>query len=637
MILDLQLQRDKKGSITDKESSYRPDDKVKDRTAQVLSDFSLSQQIMTTPYAEFNNMSLIDRMNDDQRAFNSYQPPKSEDPDFQWQSNAIRPITRNKVISIAAHVSGRIMIPQVFAQNERDEEDQNASVVIRDLLTYALDESNYDMTFLYSIIAALVNPAVIVHTEYADIKRKIKEITGKDKWTEKEVRDDIFSGFQNSLVPLDELYINNVYEHDIQRQGYLIWRRSIDYTIAETKYGHLKNFDFVTPGMQILFDDGQATFYEQYDDSLQERLVEEIIYYNRYEDLQLVFLNGVLVTDSDQPNPRKDKMYPFSKFGFEPIDEGRFFYYKSLVSKLSPEQDVIDQLYRMVIDGTFLQVMPPTAVYGDEVITSSVSIPGSVTPLDRETKLEQLNIGGNVTAGYNTLNTIQKSMEESSLDMRSQGMTEGGQRTAREVLLLEQNARTILGLFGKMVGFFVKDFGKLRVNDIIQFMTVAEAGELSPENRVKRFTLPNKVQDGRTIAERIEFDFGMEDEMTAEQMLAESRELAEQERGGKVRIIKVNPKLFRKMKFKIMIAPDMAVPLSDSVMRAMNLEVFDRAIQMPMANQEALYRELLLGSYPNTKDDPDKFIQKEQVQQAQRAGIVGEQQAPVEEKLTPQI
>lgn len=642
MIIDLQLQRDKKGKVKNNESSYKPDEKVQERTMQVLKDFGLSREIMDTPYEEFNNMSLIQRMNEDQRAFNSFQPPKSDDPDFEWQSNAIRPITRNKVISIAAHVSGRVMIPQVFAQNERDEEDRNASVVMRDLLTYTLEESDYDRTFLYSVISALVNPATVVHTEFADVKRKIKEITSKDKWTEKEVRDEIFSGFKNSIVPLDELYINNIYEHDMQKQGYLIWRRAVDYTVAETKYGHLANFEFVTPGIQILFDDNEAIFYEQYDDTLQERLVEEIIYYNRYEDLQLVFLNGVLVTDPDQPNPRKDKMYPFSKFGFEPMDEGRFFYYKSLVSKISPEQNVIDELYRMVIDGTFLQTMPPTAIYGDEAITSSITIPGSITPLNRETKLEQLNMGGNLNAGYNALNTMERSVAESSLDVRSQGMSDSGQQTAREVTLLEQNARTVLGLFGKMIGFFVKDFGKLRVNDIVQFMTVADAGKLSPENRVKRFTLPDKVQDGRTVAERIEFDFALEDQMSPEQMRAMARDISKQEKEQKIKIMKVNPKLFRKLKFMVKVSPDMGIPLSDNIQRALNLEVFDRAIQMPMADQEALYREMLLGSYPQTKDDPDKFIKRQPAPQAEVEGAMspGLQQivgTPKEPNLTEQV
>ena len=78
----------------------------------------------------------------------------------------------------------------------------------------------------------------------------------------------------------------------------------------------------------------------------------------------------------------------------------------------------------------------------------------------------------------------------------------------------------------------------------------------------------------------------------------------------KVKIMKVNPKLFRKMKFMVKVSPDMAIPLSDNIQRALNLEVFDRAIQMPMADQEALYREMLLGSYPQTKDDPDRFIKK---------------------------
>jgi hypothetical protein len=39
-----------------------------------------------------------------------------------------------------------------------------------------------------------------------------------------------------------------------------------------------------------------------------------------------------------------------------------------------------------------------------------------------------------------------------------------------------------------------------------------------------------------------------------------------------------------------------------------NLEAYDRAMQSPVANQEALYKDLLLGSYEKTKDNPDKYI-----------------------------
>ena len=93
-----------------------------------------------------------------------------------------------------------------------------------------------------------------------------------------------------------------------------------------------QNFkDYVRPGLQVVFDEGTDLFYQQFDEELRKNLVEEVIYYDRTQDLQLIMVNGVLLTDPDHPNPRLDKRYPFIKGGYELIDEGKFFYYFSIV------------------------------------------------------------------------------------------------------------------------------------------------------------------------------------------------------------------------------------------------------------------------------------------------------------------
>jgi len=143
MITDLKLEI-KDGKVKSPASTFKPTDKEAEVTKLVLSDFSLANEIRNKPYTEFNNKSLLERINEDQKAWNSYQEPGSDDPEFAWKSNAIRPITRNKVISISAHITGSIIYPQVFAQNENDEEDKDAAQVMRDLLEWSYDQSEYD-------------------------------------------------------------------------------------------------------------------------------------------------------------------------------------------------------------------------------------------------------------------------------------------------------------------------------------------------------------------------------------------------------------------------------------------------------------------------------------------------------------
>ena len=630
MITELKLEIDKlNGKIKSPASTFRPTDKEAEATKMVVEDFSLASEIRNKAYAEFNNKSLLERINEDQKAFNSYQESDSTDPEFGWKSNAIRPITRNKIISIAAHITGSIIYPQVFAQNENDEEDRDAAQVMRDLMEWSYDQSEYDKTFVYAVISACVNPAVIIEDCYLENYRTIKEIVGKEKWVSKNVLDEEYSGFKNPIVPIDEIFIADIYEPSIQKQPFIIRRKAITYSSALAQYKDNKNFEYVKPGIQSLFDENTGTFYEVQDDTLEGRLVEEVIYYNRTLDLRLVFLNGIIVTDAEQPNPREDKKYPFVKFGYEPIND-RFFYYKSLAFKLSPDQDVIDRLYQMVIDGTFLQLMPPSVVYGNEEVNSSIVTPGKITRFtEPETKFEKIDAGTNLNAGFNTIQIVEKSLAESSMDVLQQGMSIKGSQTAFEISKLEENARIMLGLFGKMIGFAIEELGKLRSNSILQYMTVGEIDEVAGNAgklRFKKFILNNKNIEGKSKTKKIEFDMNMPDKMTQEEALDRSYGVLDEEGGldADTKIYKVNPTLFRKSKFLFRVYPEMIVPPSDRVKKAFNLEEYDRAIQNPLANQEALYKDLLLGSYDTTRDNIDKYVKKpEEMQPAnQQSGLV---------------
>lgn len=642
MITELKLELDKNNNIKSPKSTFRPTNDEAEVTKMVLEDFSLANEIRTKPYTEFNNKSLLERINEDQMSWNSFQPPGSDDPEFAWKSNAIRPTTRNKIISIAAHITGSIIYPQVFAQNENDEEDKEAAQVMRDLMEWSYDQSEYDKTFVYAVISACVNPAVIIEDFYAERYRTIKEIISEEKWEKKSVIDEEFSGFKNPIIPIDEIFIADIYEPNLQRQPFIIRRRAINYSSALAKYKGNPNFEYVKPGIQSLFDDNSGMFYEVQDDSLEGRLVEEVIYYNRALDLQLVFLNGIIVTKPDQPNTRQDKKYPFVKFGYEPIND-RFFYYKSLAFKLAPDQEVVNTLYQMIIDGSFLQIMPASIVYGDEEVNSSIVTPGKITTLTSpNSKYEKIDTGSNLNAGFNTIKMVEESLAESSMDVLQQGMSIRGSQTAFEISKLEENARIMLGLFGKMIGFAIEELGKLRSDSILQHMTVGDIEDISGESgklKFKNFTLNNRKSNGKMKTRKIQFDMDMKDEMTQDEALNKSFSILEEEGGldSDKEIFKVNPTLFRKSKFLFRVYPEMIVPPSDRVKKAFNLEEYDRAVQNPLADQEAIYKDLLLGSYDTTMDNVDKYVKKEQPMQS--PDLVGQltggikQQTPVNEML----
>lgn len=587
----------------------------------ILKHFILSTVNMYTPRVEFNDLSLVTRDQFDQMSFNTYQPNNGEAwegaPQQAWRSRAIRPVVRNKCMSIAAHATARLIFPKIFAYNEDSDGQSDAAGVMEALMEYAGDVSNYPYTALMRVITALSSPASIGYTEYGEVNRTVK--TEKDEqgnWTEERIRDEAYPVFMDCVVPVTQCYIENIFESDIQKQGWIIWRKVYSYSEAQAKYnGVYDNFKFVRPGVQTVYDDANRQFYYVYDPNMRQEDVEEITYWNKNLDLKIVMVNRVMLTDCDNPNPRKDKLYPFDKFGYEPINN-RFFYYKSLAFKLQHDADIVNTLYQMVIDGTYLSIFKPMVNVGGEIIASDVIIPGAVTTLtDPNADLRAIDVGADLKSGLETLQVVEDSITETAADNQQTPNPSGNSQTAYEISVLEQNANTILGLFLQMIAKHVKDFGQLRMGDILQYMTVPEVVQLTDDAELvyKTFFVNGKTGSKN---KKIEFDKELPDDMDKDEYMQRSYDLLISEQEKDMELYKVNPGIFRDLKYKITVSPDILNPRSEDLERAFDLESFDRMVAAPPGMfdpQETA--KLLLVSNPRTRNDPDKYIPKQSSQQ----------------------
>lgn len=631
---DIRLTPDETKEKKQNVSEYTPTDDEREIRSMIIRQFTLGYQTMYKPRREFNDMSVIGRMTIDQMAFNTYQPNNGEAPEGDlingWRSNAIRPVVRNKCISIAAHATSQLIFPKIFAYNEKSDVQEDAARVMEDLMEWAADQCNYEKTSLNAVISAIVNPASITYSEYGEVYRNVKrekdDETGRWK-VEKELDEDL-SGFKDTSVPVDELYIENFYENDIQKQGWLIWRRVIGYDLASVKYGDCPNWKYVKPGVQIIFNDANDTFYEVYDDNMRTDSVEEVIYWNKKLDVKLSMVNAVLMSDFDNPNPRNDKLYPFSKFGYENIDEGKCFYYKSLAFKMQSDANIINTLYPMIVDGTYLNIFQPMINIGSETIGSDVIVPGGVTTLsDPNSKLTPVAVAGNIKAGMDTLMEVEKSVAESSEQPILNGESAQSGTTAYEISRQEQNANTVLGLFIKMIAQFVRQYGRLRVGDTLQYLTILDADKITDDPGLvyKAFLVKGK---GKDKSKKIEFTADVPDEpMSGDEQLKKSYDVMKEEKQTGMEIYKANPTIFRELCYKLVVSPDVLHPRSEDLERAMKLELYDRAIMNPSANQEMVFKDFLLGAYSDIKE-PDDYVSKQPQQPLQPQ--MGAQPSPLE-------
>ncbi len=145
-------------------------------------------------------------------------------------------------------------------------------------------------------------------------------------------------------------------------------------------------------------------------------------------------------------------------------------------------------------------------------------------------------------------------------------------------------------------------------------MTVADAAKTTGEKGLVYKTFLIKEQSGSGNVHKISFDSDMPETMTDEEKLDLSYDLLAAQGGTRsnMRLWKANPVLFREFKYKYTIDSDVLNPRSAELTRAYDIETFDKAIQSPVANQETLYKDLLMGSNPKTARDPDKYVMKQQ-------------------------
>lgn len=591
-------------------SAYQPDSKEADLCMLVKRAYQDGEEIQNTPYREFNNKTLLERMSEDQRAWLSWTPEAMEGED-DWRWNGIRPITRNKVIATAAHLTAQLLIPNVFAQNDNDEEDKATANVMRELIEYNIKRSNYETAFLYGVIGALVNPVSYFKVDYVRAYQEIcNEEGGKDR-----VIDDMFSGFQHSLVSPEDVLIENAYQFDLQKQDWIIEKKGyMSMGEAEALYGEYENFKYVQPGIKrIIHDDGMFYDVEDVNDSM----VEHVCYKNRRKDQEIYFVGGVYMGNGNteynpfthRTNKNKPK-YNLAKFGYEPIDTMKFFYYKSLVAKMSNDQEAADREWQMYFDASFLATFPPTITMGAGKIDRSVIAPATNTEIGKDAQINPLQIAYPNVA-LQALREAERSLTESSSSDQIAGISDGIEKTRGESVLLQQNAETTLGLASKMIATVVRQVGDLMVDDIIRYQSIAEMSEITGTETYKTFLVDGKVKGGQDKTSYIKFTdrfAGME--MTKEEIEMEEYRMME-EAGEEKEIYEVNPYLFSRMQYLITIDADKMMQKNDAFDRAFKLETYDRAIQNPlvMRDPEAqlkITRDFLLE--PLMQGDASKYL-----------------------------
>lgn len=615
------LQYSKNGVIESPLSPYQESNDVQELTSVAEIDMQTGDEILNRPFEEFNNMSLIQRANLDQKDWLAWSEAPSSNPDESWMFTGTSNATRNAIISTAAHLTQEVIYPKSFAQNDDDEEDVAAAYVMDNALEYNCRRDDYEQTFLYGVISGLVNPVSYFKVEYA---RDFQEVTfgTSASFTKKKVIDDVYSGFQHSLLPLDEVLLGNPYVFEMQKQPFVIHRRRITYAEAKARWGEHPNWVHVRPGQYSKLNAADGLFYDV--DDIADGLVTVETYKYRTRDMEFTRINGIYVSNPNvdylpighRDNKNRPK-YNIVKYGAEPIDAMRFAFYKSLASKLSNDKELVDRMRQNAVDASTFSTFPSIFTMGAGKMDKSVFIPATTVDLDKDAKVQPVTGVANPSFAYDAADRAQKDMNMASLDPQLSG-SGGSTETARGRILLQRNAITNLGVIGQMIARgMIVPIGELMADNIIRYQTVGEVQQLSGGAlgmKYQTLVLNNKIISGEKKSVVIRFT----DRWAGRKMTDEEKERLEvdlfDEAGDNREIFEVNPALWARRQFLIIIDPGVLKPKNETAEANSKLAIYDRAINNPLIANDPekmaeVTRDLLFE--PTLKGEAAKYLPKD--------------------------
>lgn len=608
------------GNLQDKKiSRYQPKKEIADFTALVQKDYAIGDEILNKSFVELNSRSVIDDKNRGQKTFNAFVDENIENPAERWKWIGTRSKARNKAIAMHAQITAGYLIPMFMAQNEDGEEDKDFSNIMRDIVEWMIYNSEYKSSFLMTVMGMLMNPINYLGAEYLEVYQIIKERTEKGI-SKKEVLDEVLSGFKAPVYSADQILITNAYEQNIQKQRVIIKKRFIDYEEAKAIYGHLDNWDFVLMGHRTFYNKADEQFYDS-KDSDHATLVEECIYLNRTEDLEVPFVAGIYLGDDNvkdnsikhRDNQNRPK-YNVVPFGYQRVSE-HFFFYKSLMNSMYWDNLLLDAQYELGMNRMFLDTNMPIAISGVDKVDSEVIFPSSImTSKDPDFKVAPILPPANLGNVFASMQATERSMEESSVSDQSAGQVGDPNQKATAIVIAEQNARKMMQGVGKTLAESVVQYGELMSDIAINNLAVPEIGEIiggQSQLKYRTFILNNQTVGGKQVSKTIKFDTSMlGKEMTEKEKEKASLKMLSEIKypDNKQHLYKVNPELFAKRKYLTRIEPELLFPKNEEYIQAVAVQMYNMLRGDELVEPEKLVREVVHSFYRGRSDE---FISKQ--------------------------
>jgi len=496
----------------DKNLLYEPNETKKSELTFVYGELDLMIEERNKTWRQFNDRTLVDFIDDSEKRVQGYVPDRESQGKEEWESNVFNQTTRNKLKAIVAAVAVNPPRTPIMARHIWDGSlDVQRGEYMEALVNHARAWDNAETQIFWEAWQACVQGTVIKYNGYlktiAD-RKFIKSYdfeTGEMTFDERKVLVD--DRCVDVDIPLPELFIKSFKIHDIQDQSAIAWVRYVDEATAEMELGKYADWKYCKgKNSERYKSESQSFFLDLFSDRVDEDEYEIIKYYNKSRDTYDIICNGVLLLSAPMIWGLKKKYYPFAKSIFEPFSNKHFFYGNSLPYSNMGVQDATNALFNMSLDKTYRSLNPEKLVGTKnkdllELENEDTGMENTIY-VDDVSQVKWLEAPGLNNAEMAMIKWVGQQMDLNTVDANQQGSAIRGV-TAREIVIANENAKKIKGIFFTFLTDLWIQKTKLTITNVMMHYPMAKQQEIIgddgisvmketwPTYYVKNTTLPN--------------------------------------------------------------------------------------------------------------------------------------------------
>ncbi len=535
---------------TDEEKSYRN---------ELIRKLQRARDERESPHAQFDGMTYSEYYDFNEKADQSYIPPKRNKED----KRIVTGLTHEKDSTLLSTLLNFNLQADIKAFDENDIEINEIGESMEDMERKSRRMEDYDLKRPLIYRELLAQGTVFVEEMWREQFSPVKPINGElpadmainqITWTER--IKQTYAGAEVNLLKGTKVYLGDIRQFFMALQPYVFTKEVVSYDRAKTIYGEWERWKHVPRKIQRATpetnDDGTTTFGDWSLGDMQKDQVEVIKFQDKWSNEYQIMLNGVMML------PIKFPLTAISPSGEYTITKGdldprpHFAYSKSIPAKTKVDQAVLDEFLKLMILKTQQSFKPPMANNTKRVLSKNIFLPATITNDIREGTLTPLIETRGVTpAEFSMYQLIKEQIDNKTVTPAFAGETQTGQQTATEILENKKQQMLKLGLTLDGVLNLERQMSWMRIYTIIDKWTLPmdKRVDQTRENLVdvyRTISIDGDFENGQRGTKRIKFT--IDTNVSSDDL--HSREVAEGKQGHEIREVLINPQGLRQLKAK---------------------------------------------------------------------------------------